>query len=108
MLKHTVAPTNFPSVHRTGRKRAPAALPRSPSLLYALGTYVSAEPPPDIFVVVAQNLKSSYLGRILHMGADAGAGIIIPDTHNPEHFRRILRQFAEVNDIGRMLPASCQ
>lgn len=38
------------------------------------------------------------------MSADAGAGIIVPDTHNPERFRRILRQFAEVNDIGRLLP----
>ena len=78
---------------------------RKPRRVFGLGLlYFPSDPPPAIFIVVAMNLEGAYLSSILNVSADASAGIIITHTHNPERFRRILRQFAEVNDIGRLLP----
>lgn len=78
---------------------------RKPRRVFGLGLlYFPSDPPPAIFVVVAEDLEGAYLSSILNVSADASAGIIITYTHNPERFRRILRQFAEVNDIGRLLP----
>ena len=52
--------------------------------------YFPSNPPPAIFIVVAKDLEGAYLSSILHVSADAGAGIIITYTHNPECFRCIL------------------
>ncbi len=73
--------------------------------VFGLGLlYFPSDPPSAIFIVVAKNLEGAYLSSILNVSADASAGIIITYTHNPERFRRILRQFAKVNDIGSLRP----
>ena len=78
---------------------------RKPRRVFGLGLlYFPSDPPPAIFVVVAEDLEGAYLRGILHVSANAGASIIITHTHNPECFRRILRQFAKIHDIGRLLP----
>jgi hypothetical protein len=77
---------------------------RKPRRVFGFGLlYFPPDPPPTIFIVVAKNLKSPYLSGVLHVSADTSAGIIITHAHDSERFRRILRQFAKVNDIGSLL-----
>ena len=93
----------MPDRHRNETK-ANRLSKRKPRRVFGLGLlYFPSDPPPAIFVVVAEDLEGAYLRGILHVSANAGASIIITHTHNPERFRRILRQFAKVNDIGSLL-----
>ena len=66
-----------------GETNADRLSKRKPRRVFGLGLlYFPSDPPPAIFIVVAEDLEGAYLRGILHVSANAGASIIITHTHN--------------------------
>ena len=61
-------------------------------------------PPSAVLIVVAENPEHSYLGSVGYVRTDAGAGIVIPYTHDTESIRNIVRELTEVHDASSIGP----
>ena len=71
--------------------------------LFQLSDDFPAEAPDAVFVGVADDFEGADFAGVLHVGADACAGVIIPYSDDSEGLRGIIWEFAEVDDRGGLL-----
>ena len=53
---------------------------------------------------MAEDLEGPDFRRILHMGTDTGASVVIPHADDPERLGGIFRQLAQVHEGRRLFP----